>query len=303
MKQLDFFFDFFGKALQLKSGQQKAQSTTSIKAPAMTNPNPNKTLVFGGRREAGEILFLHGRQIRVRRKAYQRNLALTVKPTGAIHVTAARTIPMKMITKFVNDSWPWVLSQFTRFEELRVKHPPKRFEPGEYFSILGQDYCLKIRLYSSRRSFAAIEGDALVVTLAEKHAATQQMALANIRVAVRDFYEEHGRAILGQRVAVNSQKLQLYPQSVSYRCQKTRWGSCAPSGNISLNWRLVASPLEVVDYVVIHELCHLRFANHSKNFWKLVETQAPRWKKIRRWLHENQYAFDFLASESELHPN
>ena len=79
---------------------------------------------------------------------------------------------------------------------------------------------------------------------------------------------------------------------VSYRRirigdQRTLWGSCSPSRTLSFNWRLVLAPLEVLDYVVVHELCHLRVPNHSNRFWTLVERQRPCWRGPREWLREH----------------
>lgn len=69
--------------------------------------------------------------------------------------------------------------------------------------------------------------------------------------------------------------------------QRTLWGSCSPSGTLSFNWRLVLAPLEVLDYVVVHELCHLRVPNHSRAFWGLVEERRPHWREQRAWLREH----------------
>ncbi|MES1247972.1 MAG: M48 family metallopeptidase [Actinomycetota bacterium] len=75
--------------------------------------------------------------------------------------------------------------------------------------------------------------------------------------------------------------------SIHIRDQRSRWGSCSTRGTLSFNWRLVLAPFEVLDYVVVHELCHLREPNHSRRFWKLVEARRPEWRRHRDWLHEH----------------
>jgi len=74
---------------------------------------------------------------------------------------------------------------------------------------------------------------------------------------------------------------------IAVRDQRTRWGSCSPSGTLSFNWRLALAPLEVLDYVVVHELCHLREPSHSRRFWRLVESRRPDWRERRAWLREH----------------
>ena len=69
--------------------------------------------------------------------------------------------------------------------------------------------------------------------------------------------------------------------------QRSRWGSCSSNGTLSFNWRLILAPPEILDYVVIHELCHLTHMNHSKAFWELVESVDPDYKEHERWLREN----------------
>jgi predicted metal-dependent hydrolase len=76
-------------------------------------------------------------------------------------------------------------------------------------------------------------------------------------------------------------------QRIQIRDQKSRWGSCSTTGTLSFNWRLVLAPYEVLDYVVVHELCHIREANHSRRFWNLVESRRPGWRRQRDWLHEH----------------
>jgi predicted metal-dependent hydrolase len=74
---------------------------------------------------------------------------------------------------------------------------------------------------------------------------------------------------------------------IEIRDQRTRWGSCSSRGTLSFNWRLVLAPFDVLDYVVVHELCHLREPNHSPRFWRLVAERRPGWREQRAWLREH----------------
>ncbi len=83
--------------------------------------------------------------------------------------------------------------------------------------------------------------------------------------------------------------------SITIRDQKTRWGSCSSSGTLSFNYRLIFAPPAILDYVVVHELCHLTHMNHSKDFWNMVESVLPDYKERRQWLKEHGQELNLLT--------
>jgi len=95
------------------------------------------------------------------------------------------------------------------------------------------------------------------------------------------------RELVAMLVDDEAAALGVSVERIEIRDQRTRWGSCSTRGTLSFNWRLVLAPLDVLDYVVVHELCHLREPNHSRRFWHLVESRRPGWRKQRAWLHEH----------------
>lgn len=95
------------------------------------------------------------------------------------------------------------------------------------------------------------------------------------------------------RVTRLAAKLNLNYGRIFIRNQKTRWGSCSTRRNLNFNWRLVTFPPPVMDYVIIHELCHLEEANHSARFWQLVESYCPNYRRHRSWLKEHASALPF----------
>ena len=100
-------------------------------------------------------------------------------------------------------------------------------------------------------------------------------------------YRKAAREYFPKRVSHYARMLGVTYGKISIRDQKTRWGSCSSEGNLSFNWRLILAPPDVLDYVVIHELCHRKEMNHSKEFWALVESLMPKYKERRKWLREN----------------
>ena len=100
-------------------------------------------------------------------------------------------------------------------------------------------------------------------------------------------YRKAAREYFPKRVSHYARMLGVTYGKISIRDQKTRWGSCSSEGNLSFNWRLILAPPDVLDYVVIHELCHRKEMNHSKEFWALVESLMPEYKERRKWLREN----------------
>ena len=112
-----------------------------------------------------------------------------------------------------------------------------------------------------------------------------------LRLEKRGVSEAEARAAVKELVSMvveeEADALGVEFERIVIRDQRSRWGSCSTRGTLSFNWRLVLAPLEVLDYVVVHELCHLREPNHSRRFWGLVETRRPEWRAQRDWLHEH----------------
>jgi len=105
--------------------------------------------------------------------------------------------------------------------------------------------------------------------------------------SIDTWYRARAREAVQDVTSREAARLELRYGQLSIRDQRTRWGSCSSRGNLSFNWRLVMAPLEVLEYVVVHELCHLREHNHSQAFWKLVADARPTWKREKRWLDEH----------------
>jgi predicted metal-dependent hydrolase len=137
--------------------------------------------------------------------------------------------------------------------------------------------------------------DAEIAEIIESHrewlAIERAKQRPRLRLDPRHISEVEARRAARELVAMlideEAPELGVEVQRVQIRDQRSRWGSCSTRGTLSFNWRLVLAPFDVLDYVVVHELCHLREPNHSRRFWKLLESRRPGWHEQRDWLHEH----------------
>ena len=237
-----------------------------------------------------------GFPLEIEKIAFKRQISMQVFLNSTIKVTTGKLITQKQVLYFLEKHKEWIEKVQGEHSKIRKKYPAKQYVEGELFPYLGNERPLKLVSSSNKKIKFKFFPDHLLFHKPEAVPHRQDIKKALVRC-----YEQAGRKWLNCRVEHWQEQMQLYPKKVSIRSQKTRWGSCSSEGNISLNWRLLAAPLPVMDYVVIHELAHLKHQNHSKNFWSLVENFDPHYKYNRQWLRTHQWAFDFLAPKSELH--
>ena len=115
----------------------------------------------------------------------------------------------------------------------------------------------------------------------------RQQARIHLDAAQEKELRERAKSVLAQRTAYFARQIGVTYGKITVRDQKTRWGSCSQTGNLNFNFRLILAPSEVLDYVVVHELCHRRQMNHSTQFWQEVPQVLPDYRKRKAWLTEN----------------
>ncbi len=146
--------------------------------------------------------------------------------------------------------------------------------------FMGRFYTVRVKKALAACSSVQLAGGVIEVTL-------YGSAKTLLTPVLKDWYKEMAAHDLKERTAFWCAKMHLAVRQIRIKDQKTRWGSCSSLGNINYNWRIIMSPPEVIDYLVIHELSHLVHMNHSQGFWRLVAQYSPQHKKCRTWLKEN----------------
>jgi predicted metal-dependent hydrolase len=207
-------------------------------------------------------------------RSKRKTLAILVKHNGSVVVRAPMKTPAKTIREFVGQHQAWIEKKQAAVRTREIEQP-KQYQSGETFMFLGESYPLEIVKHQKQ---------ALVLDGSFKLA---ESASPQAERAFERWYRGQARKILQERVDLYSKQFGFHYQGLKITSARTRWGSCSRSGSLNFSWRLILAPLEQVDYVVVHELVHTIHHNHSKRFWKKVETVVPDFKQRQKWLRQH----------------
>lgn len=210
-----------------------------------------------------------------------RQYVLRVLADGTPRVTIPRWGSKREALAFLDAQREWVVRQRARQAERGRVAPPREWGAGHQILLGGR--LITLRRGSAGRCGVLAEDDALIVTPRDRDG-------DDLRPVAAAWLLGRARRLLPARLLALAGQFDLTVTRVSVRNQRARWGSCATGGRISLNWRLIQTPDDVRDYVLIHELMHLRQPNHSARFWALVATACPGHEASRRWLRTHEAA-------------
>ncbi len=209
-------------------------------------------------------------------RSKRKTLGIEVHPGGEVLVRAPLRLSKKVIDSVLEEKQNWIQRKLAEFEKLREAHPQKNFIPGENFPYLGERYPL---ILSDRaRPSLALEQDRFILA---------RTALDRAEAVFEAWYLAEAQRVFTLQLTYYAEITNLQPQRLRLSSARTRWGSCSTSGTISLNWRLILAPPAILDYVILHELAHMKIKNHQRAFWELVEKMLPDYIVRRKWLKEN----------------
>ncbi len=224
-----------------------------------------------------------GFEYEIIRRPKRRTACISVKADNAVIVTVPARLAQKQIDQFVQTKSGWIQGKLRANHEMREKFRSKQYVSGETFSYLGRTYRLKL-----------IEGKAEPVRLIRGRLVVQLPSLdsgkaRDVKIVgqLTNWYQEHALRHLREKTARIAECIGVTPSGIRVKSYKSRWGSCHVDGHIFYNWRIIMAPHSVIDYLVVHELCHLVHHNHSPAFWKLVESTMPDYRQAKAWLKEN----------------
>jgi len=223
----------------------------------------------------------------VRRSSRARRARVTMTEAGEVIVVLPARAPDQLAADLVNRHARWIDRHQLRLTEasaILAARPPLGAGRAIPLRGLPHDVYVEAAPASVRRSTVAVEVHS-PPSIVVRRSAADPRPLAEL---VDAYLRREARADIEERVRARSAGMNVKPSRITIRDQRSRWGSASRKGTLSFSWRLILAPPEILDYVVVHELAHLRWGGHGARFWSLVRRHAPAADHHRRWLRQNE---------------
>ena len=235
-------------------------------------------------------MVLNGIEVSVKRKAIK-NMHLYVKPPdGHVEVSAPTQLSDESIELFIRTRIGWIRRQQEKFDK-QPRQTAREYVSGEALYVWGRQYYLLVN-HSSKGNSLVLDGDKAILTVRVDSTVEQREKFVN------EWYRQILKAEIERRLPKWEQITGLHPAGWQTKNMTTRWGTCnTNTRKIWLNLQLAKKPLECLEYVILHELAHLKVRNHSKDFVAIMDQYMPYWRETKKLL--NNLKLDYMEEENE----
>ena len=208
-------------------------------------------------------------------RSKRRTISLEVTRDARLVVHAPLKTSKAAIDNAVEQKRGWVQRKLDDARRRDAKYPPKKCSEGETFELLGKAYIL---CFEDGASAVSASGGRLIAPCVDK---------VDVRSAITAWYKAQAGAVLLRRTEYYAKLAGVSFKSLKITSALSRWGLCSGSGGLCFTWRLVMAPVEMIDYVVVHELSHIGHPDHSREFWRRVGELMPDYAVRREWFRQN----------------
>lgn len=211
----------------------------------------------------------------------RKTISISVEAPGRVSVIAPEGLSDDEVISRVKTKARWIVQKLYEVKNVKTIPVKKEYVNGESFMYLGRNYSLQlITDTETKKPVVKLYQGKFTVT-------TPTWDEEMIKKAMEAWYRNKAKEQIKERIKYYQPRVGAKPARVTVKEQKKRWGSCSSKGNLNFNWRAVMAPSPVLDYIIVHELCHLIHHNHSREFWNLVAFILPDYKNRREWLKKN----------------
>lgn len=216
--------------------------------------------------------------IRKRRKT----IGIKITDKGEVVITSPFGVSEETIKNIIKKKQKWISDKVELIKQANFAHN-RAFEDRKRILFLGKELELEIIKVNKPICHVKIEDEKVRVFIDSSSIASND----TISSAIINLYRKEAARLFKERTDIYSRILGVGPKRIFIKDQKTLWGSCSSKGNINYNYRIIMAPISIIDYIVVHELCHLIHMNHSKEYWNTVKFVLPDYEKRRKWLKDN----------------
>jgi predicted metal-dependent hydrolase len=214
------------------------------------------------------------------RKPSRKTASVQVSPSNQVSIIVPPDLTEERIAAIIKSKTSWIINKIAINNQVKYPVRAKEFISGEAFAYLGRNYRLKVL-----KGIPGVElkQGCFIVRVPDKG---DNGAPALIRELLIEWYIGHAGIKLKERVQRHAKVMGVKHSGLNVKSLTSQWGGCGKDGALSFNWRIIMAPLRLVDYVVIHELCHITYHDHSREFWLLLERYLPEWKELKEELRQ-----------------
>ena len=216
----------------------------------------------------------------VKRSSRAKHARLEVRVETGLTVVIPSSYNINDIPDLLRKKGRWILDKLAKYASEQPITKGKELKSGYFIPYLSRHLKVVTRYDPGTVNCVKLEKNRLLVDLNSRN--------GRLNLVLEWWYRQQAEKLIKERADELCPRLGVAYNRLTVRGAKTRWGSCSQKGNLNFNWKLMMAPEPVIDYVIIHELAHLKEMNHSKNFWKLVAEHCPKWRTHRKWLKSHE---------------
>ena len=228
-------------------------------------------------------------QYEITRSSRRKNACIAVHPGRDIKVAVPQEASLTEVRQIVRKRAPWVIKNLDFFDNIEMPGTGKEYVNGETFLYLGRQYRLKI-IRTNDGPVAKLNGRYLQVFIPSS--LPERERKSNVKKAVYDWYKKHAVERIGEITALYSKKLHIDTPKVQIKNQLKRWGSCTAKNMLIFNTKSIMAPASQLQYIVAHEICHIKYKDHSPNYWMQLRLMMPDYDKRKEALKNNGWKYE-----------
>jgi predicted metal-dependent hydrolase len=221
-------------------------------------------------------------------RSNRKTIGIIVNADQELLVRSPKRTPIRKIKSLLTKKEDWILKKLAKMAEIKDPPKAKEFINGETLLYLGREYKLKLIAGSDLNELKVnLEQDRIKVYFPAELENDNEKRKAAVRDQLISWFRSQANLKINELINDYKKHLDVEPNNVVIKKQRKRWGSCSSKQNLNFNWKIIMAPLEIIEYLVVHELVHLIHPNHSKDYWQTVAEIIPDYNEKKEWLRIN----------------